>query len=443
MKMNTIKKSLTCNILVVFALSILVSAPGHEASAEVLTLKDGLRLATENSRLIRIAEQEESVASADTKIAKSNLLPEITTSFSESQLAYRPGAIFGALSVPTQEQNFFAYSLDVQQTLYDFKGNASRYHAKQAIVNTKKLDTERIRNLVAIDFALAYLDALQSEKMILVAEKEVERLTSHFERAKALFEEGVITKNDLLQAEVRISDAKQRLLTARNTRAMASARLNNLLARSLKSGVEVKDIEGAPPEILIEDREDAWKIAEANRPEIRIVDETLQSLGFEAEYRRAQYYPKFFLGGGYDYVDNRFQIHQGNWSVILGMHMSLYNGGKTAGELEKIKGRKLGLLEQRKKLIDDIQLQIEQSVLAFENAKERVSVTRDAVQQGEENWRINKVKYEEGAGTATDVLDAVTLLTVAETNYYQSLYDLRKAEAALLYAVGIDLTEVY
>jgi hypothetical protein len=41
------------------------------------------------------------------------------------------------------------------------------------------------------------------------------------------------------------------------------------------------------------------------------------------------------------------------------------------------------------------------------------------------------------------VLDAVSLLTVAETNFYRSLYDMKKAEAAVLYATGKDITEVY
>ncbi|HXX54075.1 MAG TPA: TolC family protein, partial [Thermodesulfovibrionales bacterium] len=68
---------------------------------------------------------------------------------------------------------------------------------------------------------------------------------------------------------------------------------------------------------------------------------------------------------------------------------------------------------------------------------------KDAVGQAEENLRINKVRYEEGVGTATEVLDAVTLLTTAETNQYRALYDFRRAEASIYYSMGKDLLEVY
>ena len=67
-------------------------------------------------------------------------------------------------------------------------------------------------------------------------------MQSHLHDANSLFEEGVITKNDLLQAEVRISDAKQRLLTQRNLRAVTASRLNSILVRPLTDDIQVEDI---------------------------------------------------------------------------------------------------------------------------------------------------------------------------------------------------------
>jgi len=70
-------------------------------------------------------------------------------------------------------------------------------------------------------------------------------------------------------------------------------------------------------------------------------------------------------------------------------------------------------------------------------------VTYDVLDQAQENLRINRGRYEAGVGTATDVLDAVTLLTIAETNHIRSLYDYMKSEAAVAYASGEDLVQVY
>jgi outer membrane protein TolC len=207
--------------------------------------------------------------------------------------------------------------------------------------------------------------------------------------------------------------------------------------------MQVEDIREASPQLVDMDREKAWEIAERQRPEIQIIAETMKALDLEKTARKAEYLPRLFLKGGYDYTENRYQVHEGNWSVILGMGVNLFQGGSTKAELMKIDSQRLKLVEEKNKLMDDIRLEVEKYLLDVNTARERVTVTRGAVEQAEENLRINRVKYEAGAGTATDVLDAVTLLSIAETNNYKSVYDLKKAEAAVLYATGTQLSEVY
>ena len=411
--------------------------------AEVLTLPEGLRLVNENSRLIKITGHEEKISEADTLIARSKMLPEINASGGYTSLAHQPAVIFRPQTVPMSERNFLSYSLNIQQTLYDFQKSASRFEASKKMLNVKKLDAARIRNLVAIDFVLVYLDLLESETMLKVSEKEVERLQSHLRDANSLFEEGVITKNDLLQAEVKISDAKQRLLTLRNLRAVTASHINSILVRPLTADVQIEDIKETSPQIIEMDRHKAWEIAEKQRPEIQIIAETMKALDLEKTARKAEYFPRLFLKGGYDFTENRYQVHEGNWSVTLGMGMNLFQGGATKAELMKIDSQRDRLVEEKNKLLDDIRFEVEKYLLDVNTARERVAVTKGAVEQAEENLRINRVKYEAGAGTATEVLDAVTLLSVAETNNYKSVYDLKKAEAAVLYATGIPLAEVY
>lgn len=429
--------------LIVFLILIFSFTYASIAYADVLTLPDGLRLVTEENRLVKITLREEAVSEADTLLARSRMLPNINASLTQTFLTYQPEAILGPQSVPMSEKNFLSYSLSIQQTLYDFKGNASRYESSKLILETKKIDTKRIRNLVSLDFTLIYFDILESEKMVIVAEKEVQRLESHLRDAKNLYDEGVITKNDLFQAEVRLSDVKQRLMAVRNLRAINASRLNSVLARPLKTDVQVMDVKETPSDGLNLDMEKAWELAESQRPEIQIVDTTLKSLDMEEAAKRSEYYPRFFLQGGYDFTENRYQVHEGNWSLTAGINLNLFSGGSTKAEVLKIKQQRLKLFGQRDKLIDEVKLEVEKYILDLKTAREKITVTKDAVGQAEENLRINRVRYSEGVGTATEVLDAVTLLTIAETNLYRSLYDFRRAEAGLVYSIGKDLSEVY
>lgn len=415
----------------------------NDVYAEVLTLPQGINLAVRNNRLIKIAKHEEAISGADTLIAKSPLFPSINASLSQTFLTYQPGAVFGYMSVPTSEKDFHSLSLSVQHILYDFSGNASRYEASRAVLKTKELDTARIRNIVALDFSLIYFDMLETEKLTSVAEREVQRLESHLKDARHLHDSGVITKNDLLQAEVKLSDARQKALSLKNMRAIHASRLNNALARPIKTDVHIIDIQENQAAISYNGVERAWDIALKQRPEMVIVDETMRAFNLEEKTKESEYYPKLFVRGSYDFTDNQYQVHEGNWALTLGMGINIFSGGSTKAGMLKIENQKLQLLEQKAKLEDGIRLEVERYYLDMENARERIKVTKDAAGQADENLRINRVKYKEGVGTATDVLDAVSLLSVADTNYHRAVYDLKRAEASLLYALGINLSEVY
>lgn len=429
----------------VTALSILtvLLCTGTTAAEPPLTLGKGLKLVTEKGRLVRIAAQDEEIAKDNALMARAGLFPRVNASLSQTLLAHQPQAIFGTTTVPVSQQNFLAYSINVQQTLYDFKRTASLYAAGRTLVDTQKLDTRKIRNLAAIDFALAYYDLREAEQLAAVTAMEVQQLQSHLKDAKNLYTEGVITKNDLLQAEVRLSDAGQRLIGAKNLRMINASRINNALMQPLTAAVTATDVDKLDLAYPETDLEKAWEISLKERPEIRIAEETLKVLDLEEQAKKAEFYPELFVRGAYDYTENRYQVYEGNWAVLFGVGVKLFSGGRTKAEVARIEHQRSKLREEKEKLVDDIKLEVQRNILDTATARQKIAVLKDTLQQAEENLRINRTRYQEGVGTATEVLDAVTLLTVAETNYYRAVYDLGRAEAAAVYSQGRDLTEVY
>lgn len=412
-----------------------------EDTARIITISEGLRLATDNNRLIKIASFNKDIASADTLVAKSKLLPSLNASFSQTYLSHQIGALFDSQTAFLSQKDYLSYGINVYQTIYDFGANISRYEASKTFLDVTKLDLLRIRNLVALYFINTYFDLLETEKMILVSQKEVERFEAHLKVAQSLYTEGVITKNDLLQAEVMLSDVKQRLLTVKNRRSTHASKMNNILARPINAEVQVIDMPMNASEAL--ELEKAWKTAETERSEIKIIDHELKILNLQETAAKSEYYPKLFAQGGYNFTENRYQFPEGNWSLVLGMNLNLFSGGSTRAEVSKVIYRREQLIEQKSKLTDDIRLEVEKSYLDLKNAVEKIQVTKDAVNQAEENLRLHKIRYEEGIGTSTDVVDAITLLTTAETNYYRAVYELRRAQAELRYAMGLDLVSTY
>jgi len=407
-----------------------------------LTLKEGLRIIEERSRRLKISIKEEEIADEGIRLARSGLFPRVDLYANQTWLKYQPEAKFGAFGgVPVSEDEFLTYGFRLNQKIYDFGKTYASIRGARHMLEAKKIETNSVRNQVALDFILAYLDLLEAERMFDVAEEEVRMFDAHLRDAKAMYEQGLVTKNDVLQAEVMSSDANQRLLKARNMKDVAMSRLNTLLVRPIDEDIEVEEIEDIP--IIGKSLDEAMQNVREKRYELRALRSQIQAKEEELKSVRAEYLPEIYLSGGYEYQENEYMVHEGNWSAVVGVNLNLFAGGSKGARIASIRKEIEALRLQYDSLLDSIMLEVKASYLDMASSRQRVEVTEKAIEQAKENLRLAKLRYKEGIGTSTDVTDAITLLRGAETNYYRALYDLRRAEARFLYAAGYDLIDEY
>ena len=158
-------------------------------------------------------------------------------------------------------------------------------------------------------------------------------------------------ENDLLPAKVRLADAKQRLIAARNNEEIAIARLNNILALSLRTKTRVQDIVMDIPKFP--DMDNAWNTAVTLRPEIAFYDDQIKASSLTQKARAVENYPVVFADAGYAHQQNKFATHEDNSSVELGAKVDLYDGGAARAQLLKERSRQRQLNEQKDKLTED------------------------------------------------------------------------------------------
>jgi outer membrane protein TolC len=173
------------------------------------------------------------------------------------------------------------------------------------------------------------------------------------------------------------------------------------------------------------------------------MDTVMKALGFEESGYRSGYWPQLFAQGWYDYTQNKYVTHEENAGIGLVMKYNIFNGGRTTAEVRKTQAARTKLTIERKRLAEEISLELQRYYLETINARERVAVAEKAISQAEENLRITRLKYTEGLGIASDVTDAIALRTLSQTNYYRALYDWYRSEARYLHAMGKSPEEEY
>jgi len=428
----------------VFFLSLILSP----FMSHALSLQEGLKIVTETGRDVQIARSDEDVARASISLARSPWLPSVDLYGRETWLRYQPASILpfsipGAStnSIPVSQDQFLTYGVRATQLLYDFGKTSSSIDAAKYGLKARETGTDRLKNQAALDFITMYLDLLESEKLLQVAKEEVQQYEAHKKDTGTRYDAGVTTKNEVLQADVTLADSRQRLLTAENLRSLRESKLNSLLLKPLNDAVQPDEIKASTAAGLT--LEEAWSSAEASRAQLTEIDAAIAAKEQVVQSTQAEYLPTFYVSGGYEYSENKYQVHQDNWSAIVGVNINLLSGGASNSKIGMAKAELRSLKLSREKLLDTIRLEVKSAYLDLQSSAQKIEVTKTAVAQAEENLRLQRLRYKEGVGTATEVLDAVTLLTTAESNSWKSLYGIKRAEAILLNAAGRDLVSAY
>jgi|UniRef100_A0A7C3ZAE5 TolC family type I secretion outer membrane protein len=418
--------------------------PGLGPAAEAprsLNLKEALALAWKANPNLRVSRLEELIADQEVVRARSGFLPKVRNETSQTiydmgtRIKVTSGLPGGAgVTFPLTNNNFWTSKFTVDQTLFDFWATPSRYQAAILGQTATRLDTAQVRDNIFLLVCQGYFRVLRGEKLVEVAQQEVVQFGDQLKDARNLFEFGVVTYNDVLQAEVSLADAKQRLITAQNDVVNAKSALNKIIGLPI-----------ATPLSLAEEKElaaPAWKLAEASdmairqRSDLKAAVTRIDQGEKNVTQAKAQFFPRFYAQAGQFWQQNFLYLNTNQWFAIFGLQWSLFSGLDTRAQVRQARERVEQLRVKQQDLTEQVRLDVQTAYLAVTETADRIRVTEKAVAQGEENLRLNRERYREQVGTATDVVDAVTLLTRTRVNYFNALYDHQLAKAQLLWAVG-------
>jgi outer membrane protein len=411
--------------------------PGEAAEPPVthLDLKEALRLAWKANPNLQISRLQALIAGDQVVRARSGLLPQVKTQVSQTiyddPLKFTIGG--GGLGFPQTNRNFWSSQTSVNQLLFDFWGTPSKYMAAVKGQQASLLDTAQTRDDVFLTVAQGYFKTLRAKKLVEVAKQEVIDLKEHLRIAQDQYQFGIVTFNDVLQAKVTLADAEQRLIVAETDYIDLRSTLNKVLMLPVTAATVLKDeqVELKP-----------WALGEAtdaalkHRSDLRASQERIQQQEKVVTETRAQFFPQFSAQAGHFYQVNNSLLHNNQWFVIFGMNWNIFSGLDTKAALSQAKLKVQQLQEQQKDMNEQVQLDVQKAYLRIKETVDRIKTTKTAVTQGEENLRLNEERYKESVGTATDVIDADTLLTRTRVNYWTAVYDHQMAKAQMLWSIG-------
>jgi outer membrane protein len=449
-------------LAVILIFAALATAFGEEEQNPLmggspLTLEESIEIALEKNPTLKGAQGAIKEAKYQRLGAVSDFLPQVDTQYSytwldEAPTYSTPASSFyippagPTVTIPASERqigtrDFYTWQSTVTQPVFTGGALINNFLLADLGVDTARVEFERTKLDLILNVKEAYYGVLTAEKGVEVAEQTVEQLESNLEMAQAFFDVGMTAKNDLLQVEVSMAQARQYLITAQNGLEVARAVFNTLLRRDINEDVNLVETLEYVPMVVDVDRltEEAFQ----ERPELKAAGLGVKSAKRGVGLAVSGLFPQASIVFNYERQGDDYRVNGSyyepdpdSWSVMGVAQWKVWDWGKTVWGIGESKAKVFQAECALEEIMDGVRLDVKQAALSVLEAKENIQVAETAVSQAEENFRINEERYKGQVATSTDVLDALTLLVQAKTNYYQALSDYNIAKARLARATG-------
>ena len=386
---------------------------------------------SEKNTAIKISEEAFKAAKGDYKQTNAVFLPNITASHTGISTT-NPLMAFGSklnqeiltqndfnpalLNDPTTTRNF-ATKVEIQQPLINLDGFYQRKAAKSKM-EAMFLKTERTQDYLVFEVEKAYMELQLAYKAVAVLEKALEAASANKTMADNSFKQGFLQRADVLNVEIRVTEVKNQLQSAKSNVQNASNYLSFLM--NDKSYVVYQPTESLRVSNVTIDN----KTISENRSDIRAMH--LASKGFEAINKadKMAFLPRLNAFGSYEMYDNK--VFQGNANgYLIGAQLSwdIFKGSKRFGKAQKSKAEFEKSKLEYNQYVSKSNLELNKVKRQLVDAKNRLELTDLAVQQSEESLRIRKNRFKEGLEKTSDLLIAETQFAQKQLEYYQTIFE--------------------
>jgi outer membrane protein TolC len=401
-------------------------------SAQEYTLQQLQQMAMENNRTLKNARLSVETAKEDRAKAYTNFFPQV----SANAVGFHGFEDLVQGSMPAGENEMpislvkkgFVGSVMAVQPLFQggqiVNGNklaALGQEVSQLQLQMTEKDTELqvaryYWQLISLQSNVATLDSVK------VQLDEVHRLTKNYVDA------GVITHNDLLRVELKQQEIASNRLELENGISIVKL----LLAQMVGIGEgdyhimsSVSFLSPSLPSIYLKNNEQAV----LNREEYALSQKNEEAKSLNVKMERGKLLPSLAIGvnGFYNTIDSHDKTN-GIVFATLSVPISDWWGGSHA--VKKAKLQRLQAENDRMEAQEKLAIDIQSAWNNLVEAHQQIDIAKTSVQSAKENLRMQRIFYAAGTTTMTDLLDAVTLYTQAQSQMVTACatYQIRVAE---------------
>ena len=300
--------------------------------------------------------------------------------------------------------------------------------AKELVKLSEKM-TER--NVIDIHESVskAYYTTLNTKSRVDLVNSNIDRLDALLKQTKSLYENGFVEKLDLDRIQVSFNNLKSEKIKADRLYDLSLAVLKFQIGISVDKKIEL--IEEFNEELVTAFTFDLNEFDYSKRIEYSILQTDKNLKFYELKNNRSQYLPQVYANYNYGYNTSASQsnifFESDRWKKFgtfgLQVIVPIFDGFLKRSRINQSKFKIEQVENQMLFLERSINLQINQSLAAYQNSKESLKIASENLVLAQDVYFASEKKYAQGVGSNLELIDSNNSLKIAQNQYYNSLYE--------------------
>jgi len=247
----------------------------------------------------------------------------------------------------------------------------------------------------------AYYNILKLQRLVALSQENINRSQKQLENVKAKYSLGMVAQIDVISAEYELSKAQSDRLNAESNLQIAKMNFNQLLGRDLNILVELTTELAFNPSVV--DLKQSTDYALTHRLEIKKAEDEVALKTKEV------------------------QVNTNDYTPLLNQKKSQVDLEISKVSLENIQ--------------NNILIELQQNYESLKNTERNVPLQEKNLNKANEYLKIAEARFDAGAITSIELIDARNDAYEAENAYLQAVFDYNVAMSKFYNSLGMSLEE--
>ncbi|TCW49634.1 adhesin transport system outer membrane protein [Phytobacter diazotrophicus] len=353
-------------------------------------------------------------AEQDLRAAKGGYLPSLDLT-ADSGWEQTDNSTTRAAGEHLRNLNRSESAINLTQNVFNGFATTSEVARQKATVNSRAWTVLNTSESTALQAIQSYLDVLMREQMVKLAEDNLHNHERVFDQIRLRTAQGVGRQADYDQAEARLAQARNNLLTEQTNLEDSRANYQSVTGKDADTLV-------MPGKITVPaSLEAARKVMLENNALLKQADADVEATRQQYEAQKSRFYPNVNVEVGRT-MDNNLdgtRGHNQEWQAMVRMRYNLYNGGSDQATLTSYAYKMKEAQDVKNNALRQLNEELRLAWNAKNNAEQQVPIAKEYAERSVTVRSAYQEQFSLGDRTLLDMLDSENEVFTAQRRYVE------------------------